>query len=120
VAHKLMLMSFSIPKGMPITTRRSSFFDVRRRIRNPYHVEALRDKTGLDPEVQQFVEACKGYDEMKERAILLAKARSVLAFGCHGGIHRSVAAVELLGRALREAFPDIDITVEHRDLPKGE
>jgi UPF0042 nucleotide-binding protein len=42
----------------------------------------------------------------------------VIAIGCTGGRHRSVAIAEHLAERYRDA-DDLDVTVAHRDLDKS-
>jgi RNase adapter protein RapZ len=94
---------------------------------NPYFVNDLRAKNGLDVEVEAFV---LGYQETRqflERLYALieftlplydreGKRSLTLALGCTGGRHRSVVLVE----ALRKKFAggDYRIHVKHRDIDK--
>ena len=43
------------------------------------------------------------------------KRRALIAIGCTGGKHRSVAMVEALALALSE-LPNVTVNVRHRDL----
>lgn len=93
---------------------------------NPFWVPELRERTGLDPEVAEYVLTQDGAAEFVEayvRALapVLAgyrrenKRHATIAIGCTGGKHRSVAIAEELGRRLR-ALPDVTVSVKHRDL----
>ncbi len=93
---------------------------------NPHWVPELRPHTGLDPEVKDYVlgraEAGNFLDRVVSLLELLApgfvseqKRRLVLAVGCTGGRHRSVALVEDLARRLR-GEPRYVISVSHRDI----
>jgi UPF0042 nucleotide-binding protein len=95
---------------------------------NPHWVAELRPQTGLDPGVKDYVlgrtEAAKFLDQVVVLLKLLApgyvaeqKRRLVLAVGCTGGRHRSVALVEELARRLR-GEPAYVISVAHRDIER--
>jgi UPF0042 nucleotide-binding protein len=99
-------------------------FDLRF-LRNPYWVDALRDLTGLDPAVGDFVAGDAAYGEaivrIEELLLVLlprygeeGKSYVTVAFGCTGGRHRSVHVAERVASRLREA--GFSPTVEHRDL----
>lgn len=93
---------------------------------NPFWVPELRDRTGLDREVAEYVMDQDGAVEfvdayVRALAPVLAgyrrenKRHATIAIGCTGGKHRSVAIAEELGRRLR-ALPDVTVSVKHRDL----
>jgi RNase adapter protein RapZ len=122
VAPTLSIMSFGFARGVPRNA--DNVFDLRF-LRNPYWVDALRDLTGLDPEVGAYIAGDEGYDESVSRIedLLLAllprygaegKSYVTVAFGCTGGRHRSVHVAERVATRLREA--GFSPTVEHRDL----
>jgi UPF0042 nucleotide-binding protein len=85
-----------------------------RKLRNPHHVETLRMKTGLDKEVQDFVDKDPKCFDLVNEAFAKATSDAVIAFGCYGGRHRSVAVVELVAKSLRAA--GLNVWVRHRDL----
>ncbi|MCL2696487.1 MAG: RNase adapter RapZ [Oscillospiraceae bacterium] len=79
-------------------------FDVRF-LPNPFYVEELKEKTGLDADVREYVMASDctkalilkltdllGF--MVPEYIREGKSRLTIAFGCTGGRHRSVALAE--------------------------
>ena len=91
---------------------------------NPYFVEHLREKTGLDSEVQDYVLSAKDTKEFLSRYedllryliphyMSAGKAYLNVAIGCTGGKHRSVAIAETLAKAL--SGPDRFLGVKHRD-----
>src|SRR5690606_12979727 len=104
-----------------------SLFDVRF-LRNPFFVKGLKSKTGLEPQVRDYV-----FQDVKAQQLLQrleAWHRWVLplyyqegkhffriAIGCTGGQHRSVAMVEALYEALsREPCEHVFLSKSHRDL----
>ena len=122
VAPTLSIMSFGFARGVPRNA--DNVFDLRF-LRNPYWVDGLRDLTGLDSAVADFVAGDEAYEEAIGRieALLLVllprygeegKSYVTIAFGCTGGRHRSVHVAERVARRLREA--GFSPTVEHRDL----
>ena len=101
-------------------------FDVRC-LPNPYYVESLRNKTGLDQDVYDFVFHSEEAVEIRDRLFSLfdyilplymkeGKSQVVLAFCCTGGKHRSVSFARAVAEHLRGA--GYDVTVNHRDVNK--
>jgi UPF0042 nucleotide-binding protein len=112
---------YGIPKGADL------LFDVRF-LPNPYFVSGLREKTGNDPEVQEFLHAEPEFGEVQEKLedfvrFLLPRYQQenrrylTIAIGCTGGRHRSVALAEALARTLRTENQAIQIN--HRDIDRG-
>jgi UPF0042 nucleotide-binding protein len=92
---------------------------------NPHWVPELRPHTGLDDDVREYVLSRTGAGDFLDRYEGLVrllgegylregKRYALLAVGCTGGKHRSVAMAEELGRRLTGA--DVDVQVQHRDL----
>jgi UPF0042 nucleotide-binding protein len=118
------LVSFGFKHGLPKGT--DLLFDVRF-LANPHFVPGLREKTGQDAEVQEYLERQTEYGELMDRLVdLLAfllpryrrENRSYLsvAVGCTGGRHRSVAVAELLKVRLEKlGWP---ARVIHRDISR--
>ena len=121
---RIYCMSFGFKHGTP--TEADLMFDVRC-LPNPYYVEGLKEKTGLEEEVRTYVmqnehsvELLKKFTDLTAYLIPLyeaeGKSQLVIAFGCSGGHHRSVTFAEKLAEALREkGFAPI---VSHRDIEK--
>ena len=116
------IMSFGFKRGLP--READLVFDVRF-LTNPFYIEALKYHTGLDADVRDFVLEHPVTKEFLERmtgllSFLLpnylneGKHRLVIAIGCTGGAHRSVAITERLGAYLKEQGYQVDIS--HRDL----
>lgn len=118
----VLFESFGFKNGIPADA--DLVFDVRC-LPNPHWIPALRAKTGLDPEVGEFL----GKDEHVDRMIrdiceflerwlprFSANNRSYMtvAIGCTGGQHRSVYITE----RLRQHFdaPQGRVLARHRDL----
>jgi len=92
---------------------------------NPYYVPALRDLTGKDAPVADYVLAQEDAKAFVERAegwmrwalpLIAQEGRAyyTLAIGCTGGKHRSVALVETLAGKLKDAAPGL--RVQHREI----
>ena len=124
-AMRLTIMSFGFKFGVP--PEADLVLDVRC-LPNPYWVEALRSKTGLDKEVKDYVFSFKESEELLQKLIGLldflnplyireGKSQIVFAIGCTGGNHRSVAIAE----ALKDHFESRwdNVTVHHRDINRG-
>lgn len=121
-APTLGIMSFGFARGIPRNA--DNVFDMRF-LRNPYWVDSLRDLTGLDEAVGDYVAGDPAYADALGRIedLLLAllprygeegKSYITIAFGCTGGRHRSVHVADRVAARLREA--GFSPTVEHRDL----
>jgi UPF0042 nucleotide-binding protein len=120
----LFFTSFGYKYGIPHDT--DMMFDVRF-LPNPYFVNELRGKSGLDAEVKDFVLGHRETRLFLERLYGMleftlplyereGKSSLTLALGCTGGRHRSVALVEELQK--RFAAGDFRIHVKHRDIDK--
>lgn len=119
------VVSFGFKNGVPPDA--DLVLDVRF-LPNPHWVESLADLTGLDgpvmdyifkwPVTQQFV--TKLFDLMDfllPHYLNEGKSHLIVALGCSGGRHRSVALAERLVEFLRGR--GFLASVEHRDLARG-
>lgn len=118
------VMSFGFKHGIPADA--DFVLDVRC-LPNPYWVEALRSKTGLDAEVHDYVfsfdesnkllEKLQGFlDYLNPLYIKEGKSQLVIAIGCTGGNHRSVAIAEALAKHFNRHWDNV--TVNHRDIDR--
>ncbi len=118
---QLTVLSFGYKHGLPVDA--DLVVDCRF-LPNPHWVPALRPHTGLDPAVRDHVLSQAAAGEFLERAEGLlrlmfegylreGKRYALLAVGCTGGKHRSVAIAEELSRRL--AGHGVGVTVVHRD-----
>ena len=118
------VMSFGFKHGIP--TDADFVLDVRC-LPNPYWIEELRSKTGLDKEVYDYVfsfkEANALLDKLKNLLDFLnplyikeGKSQLVIAIGCTGGNHRSVAIARALAQYFRETWDNV--SVNHRDIDR--
>lgn len=119
------VLSFGFKNGIPSDA--DLVFDVRF-LPNPYYLEALRPKTGNDPEIQQFVlkapEANIFLDKLEDMIRFLipnyireGKNQLVIAIGCTGGKHRSVTLTNAIYQRLKKN-QKYGLRVEHRDIDK--
>ena len=121
----ITVLSFGFKYGIP--TDSDLVFDVRF-LPNPYYVEGLRQKTGNDIEIQDFVmqykEAHEFLDKLEDMIKFLipnyvteGKTQLVISIGCTGGKHRSVTLANELYDRLNECS-GYGIKIEHRDIGK--
>ncbi len=121
----LTIMSFGFKHGPP--REEDLAFDVRF-LPNPHYVPELRDQTGHDPAVVEYVGRDGRLAEFYERLHALldfllpqyvaeGKAHLVIGIGCTGGRHRSVAIAEHLAARYADR-DDIAVAVTHRDIDK--
>ena len=104
------ILSFGFKHGIPIEA--DLVFDVRF-MPNPYYVPELKNKTGLDQAVRDFVFSFRQTNDFMEQlekmlTFLLplyaeeGKSALVIAIGCTGGHHRSVAVAHELAEYITE------------------
>jgi UPF0042 nucleotide-binding protein len=102
-------------------------FDVRF-LANPHYEPDLRPLTGFDERVVEYVARDGRLDEFYEKVVPLleyllpqyvaeGKAHLMVAIGCTGGRHRSVAIAEHLAAHFRD-HPDYFVEVQHRDVDR--
>jgi UPF0042 nucleotide-binding protein len=118
----LTILSFGFSRGVPRNA--DLMFDMRY-LRNPHWDDALRPRTGLDPEVAAYVMADPAYQDtvgkIEDLLVTLlpryaegGKTYITVAFGCTGGRHRSVHVAERVARHLQAA--GFSPTVLHRNI----
>ena len=121
----ITVMSFGFKYGIPQDA--DLVFDVRF-LPNPYYIDTLREKTGNEAEVQDYVmQNDKGrifLDKLKDMMeflipnyILEGKNQLVIAIGCTGGKHRSVTLANALYQIL-DHEENYWVRIEHRDIGK--
>jgi UPF0042 nucleotide-binding protein len=119
------VLSFGYRYGVPENA--DLVLDVRF-LPNPHFVEGLREKTGNDPEVVEWLEAMELFGDFRTRLFDLldfllpayaaeGKAYLTLALGCTGGKHRSVALARQAAAHLEGKVPKVDVL--HRDVGKS-
>lgn len=117
--------SFGFKYGLPMEA--DLVLDVRF-LPNPYYVEGLRHKTGMDQEVRDYVfsfRQTRDYvDKLKDLIGFSlpyyaeeGKTVLVIAIGCTGGHHRSVAVAREVSEYIRGlGYP---VSENHRDMTRG-
>lgn len=122
---EVRVASFGFKHGVPMEA--DLVFDVRF-LPNPYYVAELRTLTGLDDGVRDYVFSTPQTEEFLTRledfvSWLLPKYEEegktslVIAVGCTGGHHRSVAIAHALAEHLRGT--GCPIVESHRDLGRA-
>lgn len=122
---QLSILSFGFKYGMPEDL--DLLFDLRF-LPNPYYDPNLRNHTGEEKEVQDFVFSDGNAQIFLEKLVDLfqfllplyvaeGKNQLVLGLACTGGKHRSVTMAEKLYQSLKE-HADYGIRLEHRDIKK--
>lgn len=117
------IMSFGFKHGAPLDC--DYLFDVRF-LPNPFYVEDLRDQTGLNKSVSNYVLECKNTQILLNKIISLlefiipkysdiAKSQVLIGIGCSGGQHRSVTIAEEISKKLSKNY---NCYVWHRDIDK--
>lgn len=121
---RILCKSFGFKYGIDVDA--DTVFDVRC-LPNPFYVDELRDKTGLEKPVSDYVMNSEESSEFEKRVFSFAdfaiplyikegKSQLVISFGCTGGKHRSVTFAEALCRHLKEN--GYNASVLHRDISK--
>ncbi|MDE6375998.1 MAG: RNase adapter RapZ [Ligilactobacillus sp.] len=122
-AFHVNVMSFGFKYGVPIDA--DIVMDVRF-LPNPYYIKELREKTGNDQAVYDYVMNSEMTEEFYQQFIKMlrfvmpgyqkeGKSSVTIAIGCTGGQHRSVALAKRIGKALQEKYP---VNITHRDMAK--
>lgn len=95
----LTIYSYSIKHG-PKPPHADLFIDVRH-LPNPHHSEELRDMNGTQPGVWDYMVSRDPERTMAvvEKCLRGLQTNKVLAIGCYGGHHRSVAMAEHVAKA---------------------
>lgn len=121
---QINVMAFGFKYGLPADA--DLVFDVRC-FANPFYVDTLREKTGNDREVQEYVLAAddskKFLEKLNDMMLMLmplyadeGKASITIAIGCTGGRHRSVTFANKLGETLVGAGYEVNMI--YRDIDK--
>ncbi|WP_037296102.1 RNase adapter RapZ [Saccharomonospora azurea] len=120
---RVTVLSFGYKYGLPMDS--DLVMDVRF-LPNPFWIPELRDHSGLDGDVRNYVLGQEGAEEFLEQYHELlrlvgagykreGKRYLTLAVGCTGGKHRSVAISEELAKRLSKE-DGMAVKVVHRDL----
>ncbi len=117
-------ISFGYKYGIPQES--DLLFDVRS-LPNPFYEEELKEKTGLEDVVSEFVLDSERSQELIDRIESLlrtmlplymkeGKTQVVISIGCTGGRHRSVSVAELLCKYVSSL--GFEAMTVHRDIGK--
>jgi RNase adapter protein RapZ len=118
----ITFMTFGFKRGIPAEA--DIVYDARF-IPNPFYVDRLKERTGRDEEVKEYVLSFEGttkfIDSVTEQLLFLiplykqeAKNELVVAVVCTGGMHRSVVLAEVFQMKMLKA--GYRATVSHRDM----
>jgi UPF0042 nucleotide-binding protein len=118
----ILVQSFGFKRGVPADA--DLVFDVRM-LPNPHWVKELRLKSGLDTEVQEFLESqpmtaelygdiCHYLDNWLPHYREGNRSYLNISLGCTGGQHRSVYLADQLFQHYKKQYPTIH--VRHREL----
>lgn len=126
ITFQLEVVSFGFKHGIPIDA--DVVMDVRF-LPNPYYIDELKAQTGADKAVYEYVMSQPETQIFYNKLIDLldytvpgykreGKSNAVIAIGCTGGQHRSVAIAERIG----EHFTRMNyaVNVLHRDMTKSQ
>lgn len=119
----VQVMSFGFKYGLPIDA--DLVFDVRF-LPNPHYIDKMRPLTGLDEDVYNYVMKWPETQTYLDKTLDLlnftlpyykreGKTQLVIAIGCTGGQHRSVALSKYIGKALQGKY---ETTISHRDMKR--
>lgn len=120
------VMSFGFKNGIPQDA--DLVFDVRF-LPNPFYIDELKNLTGNDKEVQDFVMNCEEAVTFKDKLVDMVrflipnyvkegKYQLLIAIGCTGGKHRSVTLANELYGALKDQG-SYGLNIIHRDIKVG-
>ena len=125
MGFQVTCLSFGFKYGIPLEA--DLIYDVRC-LANPYYVKELKELTGLDESVREYVLKPQETQEFVKRLIDFldyslplyqreGKSELVIAVGCTGGKHRSVT----LARLLNSHFIELGVksNLHHRDIWKA-
>jgi UPF0042 nucleotide-binding protein len=123
---RITVVSFGYKYGLPMDA--DLVIDVRF-LPNPFWIPELREFTGLDTDVRNYVLSQEGAEEFLDRYLELLQLISggyrregkrylTIAVGCTGGKHRSVVVSEALASRLarKDEVGEISAKVVHRDV----
>lgn len=122
----ITVLSFGFKYGLPEDS--DLVFDVRF-LPNPYYVDELRELTGNDKPVQEYVmqsEVTTSFlDKLSDMLSFLipnyvaeGKNNLVISIGCTGGRHRSVTIANAIYDRLKKEKGYV-VNLEHRDADRG-
>lgn len=121
----ISVTSFGFKYGIPVEA--DMVFDVRF-LPNPFYIDGLRDLTGLDAPVRDYIFSFPATNEflghleglmtfLLPQFVEEGKSALVIAVGCTGGKHRSVAITRALAELIRDkGYPAGE---NHRDMTRA-
>jgi len=121
----ITVLSFGFKEGLPIDA--DLVFDVRF-LPNPFYLDFLRDLTGNDAAVQDYVMNFEETHQFLSKLVDMlqflipqyvkeGKSQLTIGIGCTGGKHRSVTLANRLGDVLRaDGYRTLTV---HRDIHRG-
>ena len=120
----IRVLSFGYKFGLP---READIVMDVRFIKNPYYIEKLKNLTGKDTPVINYLEKQEIYNSFLKKITSITlelfpvfksegKKYLTIAFGCTGGIHRSVAIADKFYNNISNA--KFNVFIDHRDLKK--
>ncbi|MBT6032354.1 MAG: RNase adapter RapZ [Kordiimonadaceae bacterium] len=118
----ISICSFGYPKGLPRDA--DLVFDMRY-LKNPHYVDKLKQKTGQNSDVGDYIMKDPVFDRSWDKVSSLiltllpeykkeGKSYLTIAFGCTGGRHRSVFIAEKMTKLLKEK--KYKVNLHHREL----
>jgi aminoglycoside/choline kinase family phosphotransferase len=123
--------SFSYKNGIPAdkTANGGGFVFDCRALENPGKFEQYKNLNGKDLAVIKFIESNQESSEFIENIISIIDnaiksykkknySHLMVNFGCTGGQHRSVYTAEKLSEHLKTKYPEIKVSIKHRELEK--
>jgi aminoglycoside/choline kinase family phosphotransferase len=125
----VLVQSFSFKRGYPsdVEGHGGGFVFDCRALPNPHRAPVLKELTGedhavvdfmeLSPQVQEFWENVRGMvDSQVEDYVSRGFQSLTVSFGCTGGQHRSVFMAGKLVAHIQTAFPHVEVRLSHREL----
>mgnify|MGYP001257622641 FL=1 len=120
----IRILSFGYKYGIP---READMILDMRFLKNPFYLSSLKKLTGKDEKIIKFIENQDAYNFFFKTFIKLfkkiiplflneGKNYVTIAFGCTGGIHRSVMIADRFSKAMKNKL--VHIHVAHRDLKR--
>ena len=124
VKTAIRIISFGYKNGLP---READFVFDMRFLKNPFYIKKLKNLNGKDKEVVKFVknqEYFEFFDKINSMMLEIldgfkdeGKDYVTIAFGCTGGIHRSVVSSDKFYSIFKDN-KDFEVFIDHRDLKK--
>ena len=125
VKTAIRIISFGYKNGLP---READFVFDMRFLKNPFYFKKLKNLNGKDKEIVKFVKNQKYFESFFDKINNVmseilngfkdeGKDYITIAFGCTGGIHRSVVSSDNFYSLFKDN-KDFEVFIDHRDLKK--